>query len=108
MSSALSASSAAVASTSRCSSALADQSSATVPATCGAAIDVPLNHEYPPGTLEKTSTPGADTFGLTKSWKVGPRPLKSAMMSDTSVAPTAKASGSSAGEPTLPQYGPSL
>jgi hypothetical protein len=39
--------------------------SATVPATCGVAMDVPLNTEYPSvGTLLRMFTPGAAMFGL--------------------------------------------
>jgi len=47
----------------------ADQSRATTPATCGPAIDVPL--ELPKLlslelVLERTLTPGAETFGFSK------------------------------------------
>jgi hypothetical protein len=43
----------------------ADQTSATVPETCGAAIEVPLIVAYsPPSQLDRTSSPGAEMFGL--------------------------------------------
>src|ERR1043166_2676593 len=38
---------------------LADFSTAHAPATCGVAIEVPLNGVYPPGTDDVTPTPGA-------------------------------------------------
>ncbi len=40
--------------------------SATVPETCGVAIEVPLSDPYSPfGRAESTSTPGAETSGTT-------------------------------------------
>ncbi len=52
-------------------SAVADSISATSPATCGEAIDVPLSSPHwsskpaSAGTELVTSTPGADTLGTT-------------------------------------------
>src|SRR5687767_14952907 len=50
------------------------------PATCGAAIDVPLNDPYPValtsnGTAATTEVPGAETSGLISRSVVGPREL---------------------------------
>src|SRR5574341_1563905 len=63
------------------------------PATCGAAMLVPLREPYPPpGKLELTPTPGADTSGFRRlllSTVTGPRLLKLAMLSLLVVAPTA-------------------
>ena len=75
-------SSARVAATSPFSAGAADHISATVPATCGAAIEVPLKPAYPPpGTLERTFTPGAAMFGLMPpSMPDVPRLEKSAMV----------------------------
>jgi hypothetical protein len=58
-----------VAAMSRTNAGRADQSNATTPATCGPAIDVPL--ELPKllslvRVLERTFTPGAETFGLSR------------------------------------------
>ena len=55
----------------------AEISSATVPATCGVAIDVPLDEpKPPPGKHERTLTPGAAMSGLMRplpSMVTGPR-----------------------------------
>src|SRR5690606_4095531 len=62
---------------SRTSDGAADHISATAPATCGEAIDVPVNAAYPPpGTDERTATAGAEMFGLIRleSHADGPRP----------------------------------
>ena len=72
----------------RCAGA-ADHISATVPATCGEAIDVPLNAAYEfVGTLLRTLTPGAAMFGLIPPPKAdGPRLEKPAMLLLMSNAP---------------------
>lgn len=56
-----------VASMSRTNPGRADQSSATTPTTCGPAIDVPLMLPKLlslPRVVERTLTPGAETFGF--------------------------------------------
>ncbi|URN06943.1 hypothetical protein LUW74_28905 [Actinomadura madurae] len=63
-----------VASRSRAYSGSADHSSATAPATCGVAIDVPDITPYAlPGIADRTSTPGAETLGLSRPSWPGPR-----------------------------------
>lgn len=43
----------------------ADHMSATAPAVCGEAMEVPENAAYPPpSTADRTLTPGAARFGL--------------------------------------------
>jgi hypothetical protein len=65
VSTAVESSSATVAATFPCRAGFSDQMSATVPATCGEAIDVPLNAAYEfVGTLLRTLTPGAAMFGF--------------------------------------------
>src|SRR5690242_21040183 len=56
---------------------------ATAPATCGAAMLVPLSVAYPPsGTDEATSSPGAVTSGLKfKEYGAGPSDEKSEAVS---------------------------
>ena len=44
-----------------------DLSKATLPPTCGEAIDVPVILPYPPGMVERTDVPGATTSGFIKS-----------------------------------------
>ena len=63
--------------------------SATVPATCGLAMDVPLSSPYVlVGRLLRTSTPGAETFGLIPPPNAeGPRPENEAMLLLMSYAP---------------------
>lgn len=58
-----------------------DHSRATAPATCGVAIDVPDIDLYVlPGHVERTSTPGAEMFGLAEpSTRDGPKPEKLAI-----------------------------
>jgi hypothetical protein len=74
----------------------ADQSRATTPATCGAAIDVPLrfpNEVSLELSAERTLTPGATTSGFTRfepSAVTGPRLLKPASALLTSTAPVVK------------------
>ena len=47
---------------------------ATAPATCGAAIEVPVADVYPPELLqERTDVPGADTSGLINNEPVPPQ-----------------------------------
>jgi hypothetical protein len=56
-----------VAAMSRTSCGLADQRSATTPATCGPAIDVPLKNPYAvsvPLKADRTKTPGAEISGF--------------------------------------------
>ena len=67
----------------------ADHMSATVPAMCGDAIDVPLNESYEfVGTLLRTLTPGAEMFGFSVPPKAeGPRLEKLAMALLMSNAP---------------------
>src|SRR4051794_25851585 len=68
----------------------ADHISATVPTRCGLAIEVPLSAPYaPPGREERTSTPGADRFGLIRPVPVspGPRAENDAMLPLMSKAP---------------------
>jgi len=90
MSSAVESSSALVPAMSPMSDGAADQISATVAATCGVAIEVPLKFAYPfPGTELRTSTPGAEMFGLMPlSTCEGPRLEKKAMLWLMSNAPT--------------------
>ena len=59
----------------------AESMSATAPATCGAAMLVPLSvWKLPSGQAERTSTPGAEMSGFTAFEKGdGPRELKSAI-----------------------------
>src|SRR5512132_2085367 len=58
-------------------SGTADQSSATAPATCGLAAEVPENVWYPLGRADvRTRTPGATTSGFSRlepSRVTGPR-----------------------------------
>src|SRR6266581_7346311 len=58
----------------------AERSTATAPATCGVAIDVPLITLWPPncvtGQVERMRPPGALTSGLSPSSAVGPHELK--------------------------------
>jgi hypothetical protein len=59
-----------VASISRTKCGRADQSNATTPATCGDAIEVPLRLAKAlslPLLVERTLTPGADKFGLSRA-----------------------------------------
>jgi hypothetical protein len=76
------------------------RSSAIAPATCGAAIDVPLGLAHdPPGTLEMIWTPGATRSGLRTngvppspgglpcSARAGPRLENGAMRSPGPMAP---------------------
>jgi hypothetical protein len=66
----------------------ADQMSATVPATCGEAIDVPLNEAYEfVGTLLRTLTPGAAMFGFSPPKADAPRLEKLAIASLMPKAP---------------------
>jgi hypothetical protein len=62
---------------------------------CGLAIDVPLTVAYVfAGQLDRTSAPGAATFGfIWLSSRDGPREEKDAMTSLLSVAPLANDSG---------------
>ena len=54
-----------VAAVSRASGGRADHNRATTPATCGAAIEVPLRAAYAlPGIDERTLAPGATTSGF--------------------------------------------
>ncbi len=64
-----------VVSTSPRSRGLADHISATTPATCGAAADVPsLVRQPPPGQAEVIAIPGASTSGAAlPSWRPGMR-----------------------------------
>ncbi len=82
-------SSAFVASMFRSIAGAADQISATVAETCGAAMDVPLKDAYPfAGTLLRTLTPGAAMFGLISPPKAeAPRLEKLAMLLLMSNAP---------------------
>src|SRR6478735_5927733 len=53
---------------------VAADTSATVPAVCGEAMDEPLSEAYPPpGTEERTFTPGAATSGLMRPSGPAPR-----------------------------------
>lgn len=92
-----------VPSTSPTSDGAADHMSATVAATCGAAMEVPLASAYPLGMLERTATPGAVRCGRTCPSGAGPRLENGAMRPSTSWAPTAYAPGASAGEPVVVQ-----
>jgi hypothetical protein len=67
----------------------ADHMSATVPATCGEAIEVPLKAAYEfVGTLLRTLTPGAEMFGFGPPPKAdGPRLEKLAIALLISKAP---------------------
>ena len=57
------------------------------PATCGAAIEVPVSAPYPPpGSADTTSTPGATTSGLSTPSGAGPRLEKSAIRPSRSTA----------------------
>lgn len=60
----------------------ADHSSATAPATCGVAIDVPDSVLYDePGHVDRTLTPGAEMSGFIEpSTSEGPKPEKEAMV----------------------------
>jgi len=81
---------------SRCSCGRADQSRATVPTTCGPAIEVPDRFAYVVSLLkyaERTFTPGAEMFGLRRfdpSRVTGPRLLKLARVLLISIAPVEK------------------
>lgn len=68
----------------------AAQSSATAPATCGVAMDVPEMDLYAlPGHVERTLTPGAEMFGFIEPSRTeGPKPEKEAIFPSTSYAPT--------------------
>src|SRR5262245_11047895 len=58
----------------------ADSISATTPATCGAAMDVPLSEAYVlPGYADRTLTPGALMFGLISPPTAPPRDENEAM-----------------------------
>jgi len=62
--------------------------SATVPARCGEAIDVPLNNAYEfVGTLLRTPTPGAAMFGFSPPNADPPRLEKPAIALLMSNAP---------------------
>ncbi len=75
------------------------KSRAARPVTWGAAMEVPSFSAYPPpGTLERTLVPGAETSGLVSPQGEGPRLEKEAITSSVSVAPTAKDSAKLAGE----------
>src|SRR5215467_2345169 len=58
----------------------AERSTADAPATCGAAIEVPLITLWPPncvtGHVERMSPPGAPRSGFRPSSAVGPHELK--------------------------------
>src|SRR5262249_8916488 len=82
-------------------------SSAAAPATCGAAMLVPLRSPHGPpsfdGSDEITSTPGAATSGFISSESgVGPADEKSAIELRDVTAATVIASGALAGDDTLP------
>src|SRR5579859_691449 len=80
-----------VAAMSPMSMGLADQSRATTPARCGAAMEVPLSSlTLPSGQVEGIFTPGALRSGLMRPSSVGPREENEAMLSWLSVAPTSK------------------
>ena len=76
-----------LASISFCNAGLADQSNATAPAICGAAMDVPLANVYALSeelSAERVPVPGAVISGfirLLPSIVTGPRLLKEAMVS---------------------------
>src|SRR2546430_4677399 len=78
-------------------------SSAQAPATCGVAIDVPLSVPYlSPGNDERMLTPGAAISGfIVRSFGVGPRDEKLAMLSPESTAPTVIAELAAPGLETL-------
>src|SRR3990172_4955126 len=98
-----------VSSSSTVSAGLRDRRTATAPVTWGVAMEVPPKTMYPPGTEERMLSPGALTSGLTDpSQGEDPWPLKKAMSSRRSVAPTAKDSAYVPGLRTLPGSGPSL
>ena len=69
-------------------------------------MEVPVPYAYlPPGYVEGTDTPGAETSGLMyvlPSRVTGPRPLKSAITSEESVAPTVSELSSSPGHVIVP------
>src|SRR5690606_39791272 len=92
-----------VPSTSPTSDGAADHISATVAATCGAAMEVPLASAYPPGTLERTATPGAVRCGRTCPSGAGPGLENGAVRFSTSWAPAVYAPGASAGEAVVVQ-----
>src|SRR4030095_15942779 len=75
-------------------SGLPERRSATTPTTWGPAVLVPLKDAYPPpGTRDRTLTPGAEMSGFMRplpSIVTGPRLEKPAMSSLMSVAPTEK------------------
>ncbi len=64
--------------------------SATTPATCGPAIEVPDISPYSsPGMEETMASPGAATSGLTRPSMPGPFEDHGVMAPSMSVAPTA-------------------
>src|SRR5262249_20151200 len=68
---------------------LADHINATTPATCGAAIDVPVNRPYVlSGRAERTRTPGAIRSGLARPSAVGPALENNGIPPSRAVAPT--------------------
>src|SRR5688572_10269590 len=96
---------------------LAWRISATVPAMCGAAIDVPFQSpsQSPPGIAEKIATPGAEISGLVyvptygaKFHVTGPRLENDAITSALLVAPTPYALGTLPGLPVVLALGPLL
>src|SRR5690606_3150392 len=93
---------------SRSSSGTADHINATVPATCGEAIDVPVSAAYPPGTDDRTATAGAEMFGLIRfgSHADGPRPELTYTLPLMSNPPAAYDSGRLPGLDACPHAGP--
>src|SRR5690554_7739062 len=93
---------------SRSNAGAADHINATVPATCGEAIDVPVNAAYPPGTDERTATAGAEMFGLIRfgSHADGPRPELTYTLPLMSNPPAAYDSGRLPGLDACPHAGP--
>src|SRR5690606_5754198 len=82
---------------------------ATAPARCGVAIDVPLKAAYPsPGSAERTFTPGAEMLGLTRPSSPAPRDEKEAMLPETSKAPTEYELVLAPGDDVVWQPGPAL
>src|SRR5262245_2671525 len=87
-----------------------DQMRATVPATCGEAMDVPSKLAYALlGTLLRTPTPGAAMFGLiSPANRDGPRLEKLAMLLLMSKAPAEYVLMKSPGDPDDWHDGPLL
>ena len=85
------------------------------PTTNGVAMLVPLKATVPvvvPARAEVTDTPGAETSGLMRPSKVGPRLEKEACLNPftprSAIAPTVSASTAAPGEPTVQRPGPAF